>query len=453
MRVENLGNKLFLITLLCAGLGLFLYIRPLLFAKTPPPRLEDRLPEAEFVGRVQIFNLAREANGLLFKQKVPFREYMTADFLLTQAKNYGIDVQHPLYFFANGEDEFGAFVTLTDSAKLSPGFQRIAQFLPVKDTLVHKTNVKKIEALGLYIYYDKNYAFFYKGPALRQRLGRAIYAKYGETSTTWQRFKRINTFKNETFVVYSQHDAFKKYGVDYGMMAFACDSNTIKLKSFLHSNYDLKIKQKPSGPAFKVTGTPNTAVHMHLDISEFKKDKKHPLYKLVVEQGKRVSFPTDDFFNAWDGDMSFLQGGIQMIEEEYIEMGVDEEFNPVEVRKTKQVPIKGFSAMISVNEAGQQLISKLFAKGILNKQGNKYRFLFSPPVRLNVQPDQLSAYTSNGSPKIVEESISYVLWNFKGTTIKIQLNKLTKRDIHGTVNIDAASLLKTLSQRKKPIFS
>ena len=448
MRVENLGNKLFLITLLCAGLGLFLYIRPMLFAKDPPPRLQDRLPEAEFVGRIQIFDLARDANGLLFKEQVPFREYMTADFLLSQAKNYGIDVQDPLYFFANGEDEYGAFVTLSDSSKLHPAFQRINQYLQVKDTFVHKTKVKKLEDLGLYIYYDKHYAFIYKGPALKQRLGHAIYAKYGETSTTWERFNRINRFKNETFVLYSQHDAFKKYGIDYGMMAFTCDSSNINLKTYFHSNYDLKIKQKPKGAAFTINGTPKTAIHLHLDITEFRKDKKHPLYKIISDYARKVSFPTDDFLTAWDGDLSYLQGGIQMIEEEYIEMGIDEEFNEIQVRKTKQVPVKGFSAMMSVNEYGQQLVSKLFAKGILNKQGNKYRFLFSPPVRINIQPTQLSAYTSNGSPKIEDETESYVLFTYKGTPIKVILNRLTKRDIFSTVQIDAGSLLKTLKQRR-----
>ncbi len=442
MRVENLVNKVFLITLLCAGLGLFLYIRPFLFAKDPPPRLEDRLPEAEFIGRIQVFKLAKEANNLLFKQKLPFREYLTADFLLTQAKNHGIDLQDPFYFFANGEDEWGTFITLTDSSKLLPAFTRLSQNLTIKDTTVLKVKLKHIEQLDIYVHYDKHYAFVYKGPNLKQRLGRAIYAKYGQSSTTWRRFKKLNTFKKESFVVYSQHPAMKKYAVDYGLMAFSCDSAEIKLRTYIHSNYDWKIKQKDIGPAFEVKGKPNTVAHLHLDISEFRKSKKHPLYKLLVETGKKISFPTDDFLAAWDGDLSFLQGGTQIIEEEYIEMGVDDEFNEVEIRKTKQVPITGFSAMISVNDAGQSLVSKLFTKGILNKQGNRYRFLFSPPVRLNIQPASLSAYTSNGSPKMITEGRSYVQWNYKGTLILAELDRIKRRDLFGTIHIDAASLIK-----------
>jgi hypothetical protein len=444
MRVENLGNKIFLITLLCAGLGLFLYVRPFLFAKDPPPRLVDRLPEAEFIGRAQIFDLARESNSMLFKQKVPFREYLTADFLLSQAKNFGVDVQDPLYFFSNGDDEWGGFITLTDSSKLLPGINRISQFFTITDTVVLKTKLKHIEQLDVFIHYDKHYAFVYKGKKLKERLARAIYAKFGQTSTTWRRFKRINTFKKESFVVYSQHPALKKYAIDYGLMAFSSDSTEIKLKTFVHSSYELKIKEKEKGPNFEINGNPETAAQLHLDISEFRKSKKHPLYKLLVDFGKKISFPTDVFLTAWDGDLSYVQGGTQMIEEEYIEMGVDEEFNPVEVRKTKQVPIKGFSAMISVNDAGQELVSRLFAKGILNKQGNRYRFLFSPPVRLNVQPTFLSAYTSNGSPKIVDGATNFVMWKYKGIKVTAELNRIKKSDVFGTIHIDAVTLLRHL---------
>lgn len=442
MKVENIGNKIFLIAMLCIGLGLFLYVRPMLFAPDPEPRLEDRLPEGDVIGRVKIFDLAKQSNEMLFKQQFPLREYLTADFLLTQAKNYGLDLQDPVYFFANGKKEWGAFITVSDSSMLLPGLTRIHQFFEVKDTIVHHVKVRKIDGLNLYVYYDKHYAFVYYGNKLKQRLGKALFAKYGEAETVWRRFKKTKAFTKESLVVYTQHPSLKKYGVDYGLLAYECDSAQIHLKSYFHSNYDLKVKMKSSGIAFLPTAKPSKMFHVHLDISELKKDKKHPLYKLITEMGRKVSFPTDDFFEAWDGDMSYLEGGTQIIEEEYIEMGVDDEFNPIEIRKTKEIPIQGFSAMISVNDAGQQLVSKLFAKGIVNKQGNRYRFLFSPPVRLNIQPNQLSAYTSNGSPKIINEATTYGIWNYRGTRIHVKLDSLSKRDIYGTISFDAKAILK-----------
>lgn len=112
MKSEGNGNKIMLIVMLCVALALFLYIRPKLFAPNPPALLVDRLPESEIIGRFKLLDAAREANALMFKNKTPFREYMTYDFLLSQAKSFGIDIQRPGYFFSNGEEEWGTYVSL-----------------------------------------------------------------------------------------------------------------------------------------------------------------------------------------------------------------------------------------------------------------------------------------------------------------------------------------------------
>ena len=143
-----------LIALLCAALALFLYIRPRLFAPDPPPSLLDRLPESEIVGRYNLLNIARETNSLMFKNKVPFREYMTYDFLLGQAKGIGIDIQSTGYFFSNGKDEWGTFVTVMDSSKIQNGLNRLEQYTHISDTIIYNRKVKKIDDLGLYIFYD-----------------------------------------------------------------------------------------------------------------------------------------------------------------------------------------------------------------------------------------------------------------------------------------------------------
>jgi len=93
MKAEGIGNKVLLIVMLCALLGLFLYLRPRLFAPKPEPTLMDRLSEGHIIGRFFLLDVARETSSMLYKQKVPFREYMTYDFLLSQGKSYGLDIQ------------------------------------------------------------------------------------------------------------------------------------------------------------------------------------------------------------------------------------------------------------------------------------------------------------------------------------------------------------------------
>lgn len=431
-----------LIALLCAALALFLYIRPRLFAPDPPPTLLDRLPESEIVGRFNLLDIARETNSLMFKNKVPFREYMTYDFLLGQAKGIGIDIQSTGYFFSNGKDEWGTFVTVIDSSKIQNGLTRLEQYVEISDTLVYNRKVKKIKEFGLYIFYDKDYLLVYQGSKIKRRVGKAIFAHEGDIEDSWERFMKNKIFRNEEIVLYSNSPKLRKLGFDYAMFAHDSDSLNVKLKTYLHSGKDLKIREKSGGIAFERSKISTKALEIHLDITEFKKDKNNPLYKWIVALGKKVSFPTDTFFEAWDGDLCFQEGGTQLIDEEVVEMSYDEEFNPIEIRKINKVPVSGYSLLFSVNEHGQKLVSALFAKGIVNKQGKHYHFLFSPPLTLNILPKSISAYTTRRSPKVTTGSSCNGLWNYKGTDVLFRIDSLKKKEVYGSLEFEVASLLK-----------
>ena len=443
MKAEGVGNKVMLIALLCAALALFLYMRPKLFAPDPPPSLLDRLPESEIVGRYNLLNIARETNSLIFKNKVPFREYMTYDFLLGQAKGIGLDIQSTGYFFSDGKDEWGTFVTVMDSSKIQNGLNRLEQYIQISDTIVYNRKVKKIKDLGLYIYYDKDYLLVYKGTNIRRRLGKAIFAQEGDIENSWEKFLKHPIFKEEDIVLYSRSPQLKKFGLDYVLCAHDSDSLNIKLKTYVHSIKPLKIKEKGPGISFERNKQSTKALDIHLDISEFKKNPNDPLYKWIVGLGKKVSFPTTAFFDAWDGDLSFQEGGTQMITEEVVEMTYDEEtFNQIETRKIHQVAVPGYSLMFSVNENGQKLVAALFAKGIVTKQGKYYHFLFSPPLHLNILPKSISAYTAGKSPKVNTSSSCSGLWNYKGTDMLFRIDSMKRKEIFGSLEFEAASLIK-----------
>ncbi|MNJ89083.1 hypothetical protein D3C87_66440 [compost metagenome] len=448
MKTEGVGNKVMLIALLCAALALFLYIRPRLFAPDPPPSLLDRLPESEIIGRYNLLDIAKETNSLMFKNKVPFREYMTYDFLLGQAKGIGIDIQSTGYFFSNGKDEWGTFVTVIDSSKIQNGLNRLEQYTKISDTVIYNRKVKKIKDLGIYIFYDKDYLLVYKGSKIKRRIGKALFARQGDIENSWEKFLKNKTFKNEDIVLYSNSPKLKKFGLDYAMFAHDSDSLNVKLKTYLHAFKELKIKEKEAGPTFERSKVSTKALEIHLDISEFKKDPNSPLYKWIIGLGKKVSFPTAAFFDAWEGDLCFQEGGIQLIDEQVVEMTYDEEFNPVEVRKTNKVPVAGYSLLFSVNEKGNKLISALFTKGIITKQGKYYHFLFSPPLGLNILPKTISAYTAGKSPKVVSGSSNNGLWNYRGTDVLFHIDSLKKKEIHGSLEFEVASFLKKAKPKR-----
>ncbi len=444
LKTEGIGNKIVLITLLCLVFGLFLYLRPLLFAKEPKPKLIDRLPDAEIIAKVKIVNVIGGIYPALFKNKVKFREYLTDDFVLAQGKNYGLELLKDAYFFSDGEKEWGGIVPLSDSSKISAGFDRISQFYKVKDTVVHRHRLKKIEASGVYFYYDKSYLFVYKGKRIFKQLGKVLFARFGEIESSWRRFSKLKEFKKSNFLLYNQSKDLQKFGFDYAIMTQKSDSININFSATLHSIKPIGIKIKAPGMAFESNAGFSKSINIHLDVREFAKAKSHPLYKYIAVKGTRINFPLETFLNSWNGDLSFQEGGTQLIDEEVVELGYDEEFNPVEIRKIQKVPITGFSVLMSVNKNGTQFVNNLFGKGIINKQGNKYRFLFSPPLNLNILPESLSAYTG-GRPKIEKGSKSGGYIKYNGVTYVFQLDHLSKHIVKGSLSFPFIRLTKVLN--------
>jgi hypothetical protein len=443
MRTDGMGNKIFLIALLCAALGLFLFIRPRLFATDPPPTLMDRLPESEVLGRYYLLDVVRETSPMLFYNKVPFRDLISPDFLLSQGKNFGLDVQKPGYFFSDREGEWGTFLHVADSSRIPGGLAKLKPFVEFDDTIIGKRTLHFFPEQNLYIFYDKAYLFLYHGNKIKARLSRVLNAERGDAGDSWKKFEALKTFRNEKLVVFSNSKKLNKYGIEYGLFAHDSDSMSFKLKTYIKSTKDLKIRAKSVGPQFAATEATNKMLNLHLDITEFKKDKQHPLYKWIIEMARKVSFPTEAFFAAWDGDLSFQEGGTQMITEEIIETHYDEEFNLTEVRRTKKVPVPGFAIMISVNkEHGQELADQLFAKGIITKQGNKYHFLFSPPLKLSVLPDYIGAYSSDHTPEIVSGKNCSGIWNYRGTSVTFQVDSLNSREVYGNIRFPVQRLIR-----------
>jgi hypothetical protein len=95
-----------------------------------------------------------------------------------------------------------------------------------------------------------------------------------------------------------------------------------------------------------------------------------------------------------------------------------------------------------VNGKGKDLISSLFAKGIITKQNSKYRFLFSPPLKITVKPDYVMAYSSDGAPDITKGAACNGLWNYKGTKVAFQIDSMNSREVFGSLEFPVNRLLR-----------
>lgn len=149
-----------------------------------------------------------------------------------------------------------------------------------------------------------------------------------------------------------------------------------------------------------------------------------------------------DFLNAWNGDLSFREGGLYTIKEEYIKSEMDENFNLIEVKSTKEVRVPGFSLLFSVNEKGNFLLKRLFQKGILRKEENYYRFLTSPPLSIEKKAGYYLFYSGNYPSKISEENTNHGIWLEQGTKIKFNLDSLSSNEVFGSIHIPVERLVR-----------
>ena len=120
-------KKLLVIIILAIILGIFLYLQPFIFSKTPNARIIDRLPDADFIGRVNILDLTKETTDLLYFYKTPFRDLTSADYILGQGKTFGLDLQKPVYLFFNKDGEWGAMILINDAEKAKQGIEKLKQ--------------------------------------------------------------------------------------------------------------------------------------------------------------------------------------------------------------------------------------------------------------------------------------------------------------------------------------
>lgn len=428
-------KKVTLIILLAGALGAFLVLRPYIFRKTEQPLIVDRLPEADFICRAYILDVARETSGMLFYHKIPFRDLFSYEFLLSQGKMYGLNLQNRAYLFANESGNWGAVLEVSDSSKINQGIDRLRKFIDIKDTLYDGQRVYLFKKEKGYLMYGKNYLCIYKGNNFTTVFNKVTKAKRHEISPAWEAFLNEKQFKDEKLVLYSNWKKLKENGVKTAIFAHDSDSISFSLLTYVRNKKPLNISMKKSGLNLKSGEYTSKMLNIHLDVTKLRDDPEDPLYKWLVKIGSKISFPTEEFLQAWEGDLSMRQGGFQLIKESYIESILDEDFNVTEVEKIKDVKVPGFSLMFSVNKNGPELIKRLLKKGILTKEEELYRFLFSPQLKLKIKENYFIFHSGDYTPKTIDEGDNFGIWTQNGTRIEFSLDSLSKHEVFGSIYI------------------
>jgi hypothetical protein len=428
-------RKTITIVILAAALGAFLYYKPFMFEKPNPPRLIDRLPSADFIGKANILDLARETSGMMYYHKIPFRDFTSYEFLLGQAKMYGLNLQKQVYLFGNEGGDWGCMVEVSDSSKIGQGIERIRKFITIDDTTINGQQVFRFKKEKMYLHFERNYLFFYKGSEFKSYFTQVTKAKHLGINKNWKTFLSKKQFRNEHLVIYSNWERIQNMGIKTAMFAHDSDSLSFNLKSYFRKEQPLFIAKKEFGKGLRNIENATKSIELHLDISELRQHPDDKLYIELSKIGKSFGFPFVDFLKAWDGDLSFMEGGVQKVQETYIETELDEDFNPSEIEKTREIIVPGYSVYFTSTLYAPTFIDKLIKKGILTQEQENFRFLFSPLLRKKNNQKAYQFYSGQKTPKIEQSSRNQVIWTKEGTRYVFNLDSLNTYEIFGSLQI------------------
>ncbi|MEY3049501.1 MAG: hypothetical protein RL365_1539 [Bacteroidota bacterium] len=440
-------NKGVFFIILIAILGGILVARSNFFEFNSTPQLIDRLPESDYLVRLKSLQFSKEINPILFKYKLPIREFASPEFMLGQAKHHGINIQTAAYLFFNeARDEWGALVQLNDSSKVINGIDRFRKNTVISDSSTDEVRIFHFHELNIKIAYEKNYLFVYSGNLFSRRLTEVQHVRTGEVRPLWKRFLKKKEFRKENLVVYSESEGLKSWGFDYGLFAHDNDTTGLHVKCYLYNRVPHGISKKSNALGVPKTDQDSKAIELH--ISPKIKDSKtgQKMIGKLHEMGKKISFPTRTFFDHWGGDLSFREGGVVASTQRIVTSEFDENFNVREVIKNQRIQVPGYIAAFNTNS--NVFINSLFGKGLLRSEEQKLRFLFSPLLSMKHDNSFYIFTSSSHFPRLITNPGNYIVWEYEGTPVNLRLGNIKKRSIELQIDFPVKPLIKYL-QRKK----
>lgn len=446
-------NRILLFLAIALGLSLAIFLRRKFLIKEDSVSLVNRLPKGEIIVRGNFMDLSKEISSILYKDKLPIREFASPDFLFTQGKQFGIKVQSDSYMFADKElHEWGILVSVTDSSKLIQLVNKFRKSTMIIDSSSSDVRIFGFRELDFYLCYQKNYALIYHGKQLTKILRRVKNSTSNKIESCWKRFLSLPVFKGEKLVAYSESSDITRWGFDYVLASHDNDSINIRIKFYLHSPVPHGIKLRENSQGLPLTSMDTKAIELHLD-STYKNLKfTKQLTEKLHEYGKKISFPTQKFINAWDGNLSFREGGVVKTSQKFIATEFDEDFNPKEVVRFQDIFVPGYSLMYSTNHQGKSFLDALYTKGIIRNEEGKIRFLYSPLLSYSNEKNLYRFTSSNQFTELVKWDKNFIRWSENNNIFTLYLTGVDSNHINAYLDIPSKVFVKFFQKKSKKKF-
>lgn len=438
-------RKLFTIFLLAGALATILYFKPWVTEDTLPPRIYDRLPEADIIGQTDVLDLSRTLSKTMFYYKIPFRDFLSPDFLLSQGKNYGLNFQEPVYFFANEDEndlkDWGAIAHLRDSSKMQAGIVYLKKFTNVSELKFLGNKIYRIENSNVTLTYGDNWIFVYQGDDYKKLIEGVIKAKRNEISPKWRIFFNKKIPEHRPLFAQIHLNKLKEFGIESAEVSMSNDSTKFYFHTIITQIDTLSFELKKTGNSYRKQEFTKNLINLHFDLDRLRRNEQDPIAIILDRLGRKINFPTKVFLENWDGDISYRQGGYQTIKEEYITSELDENFEVTEVVSYRDTKISGFDLYLSMRDGKQSLLNSLLSRGLITQSNNKFRFLYSSPFHIKKNKDGLVFHTSNYLPKLKSDSTNQIMWTFNYTPVEFYLDSTNTKTIYGRIELPVQKLI------------
>ena len=436
-------KKISIIIILAILLGLLLYIKPFKEKETESFKIEYILPEADLVGRIRVLDLLKETTDLLIFNNVKVRQFLTYEFILSIAKMYGIDLQSPVYIFANDRGDYGLVIPLLNSDKLNNAIERVQIDFEVSDSLINNQKVYRLDDENIFFYKRKKYAVIYKGDYFSE-IYKTLSRKSTKTKESWKMLFSNPYFKNEHLVMFTKSKILNDLGVNHIYLAQDSDSTEFYLKSRIVMNDSIPFLMNQNGKTINFSDYSKRMVDLHLNFQQLNTHTKKMVASKFNNLSKKISFPMEDFVELWAGDLCFEEGGFYKITEKYIETELDENFETQEVEKVRERLIPRYKLMVSTIKSANAFINSLISKGIITREDEQYRFLFSPLFDMKIYNNAFIFYTSEKIPRIVPSKQNKLRWEYKSIELNFDIDTTINNTIFGGVRIPSNTIFESI---------
>ena len=161
---------------------------------------------------------------------------------------------------------------------------------------------------------------------------------------------------------------------------------------------------------------------------------------------KKISFPMEDFVELWAGDLCFEEGGFYKITEKYIETELDENFETQEVEKVRERLIPRYKLMVSTIKPANAFINSLISKGIITREDEQYRFLFSPLFDMKVYKKTPLYFTPVKKYRalFLQKITSKLRWEYKSIELNFDIDTTINNTIFGGVRIPSNTIFESI---------